>query len=86
MAFDILVIPLIADDNERSFSSARDLITYRRNRLKEDIIEASECLHNWYGRPQSNGASKSAASAADCEETGIEADWASTFVKNKVEM
>lgn len=52
LAFDTLAIPPMADDNERSFSSARDLITYRRNRLKDDIINASECLHNWYGRPQ----------------------------------
>ena len=42
----------MANDNERSFSSARDLIRYRRNRLKEDIVEASKCLHNWYGRPE----------------------------------
>lgn len=38
LAFDTLAIPPMADDNERSFSSARDLITYRRNRLKEDIV------------------------------------------------
>lgn len=86
MAFDTLAIPPMADDNERSFSSARDLITYRRNRLKEDIIEASECLHNWYGRPQSSGASKAAASAADCEETGIEADWANTCANDQVDI
>jgi len=58
LAFDALAIPPMADDNERSFSSARDLVTYRRNRLKDDIIGASECLHNWYGRPQSNTVQK----------------------------
>ena len=33
MALDIFSIPLMTDDNERSFSSGRDMITYRRTRL-----------------------------------------------------
>jgi hypothetical protein len=49
LAFDTLAIPPMVNDNEHSFSSARDLISYRRNRLMEDIVEASECLHDWYG-------------------------------------
>jgi hAT family C-terminal dimerisation region len=35
---------------ERVFSSTKKLITSERNRLAEDIIEASECLKNWWDR------------------------------------
>jgi hypothetical protein len=42
----------MSDDNERSFSSGRDLITYRRNLLISDLIEASQCLRQWYGPPE----------------------------------
>lgn len=59
LAFDTLAIPPMADDDERSFSSARDLITYRRDRLKEDIVGTSECFHNWYGRPEVTTRSRS---------------------------
>jgi hypothetical protein len=71
LAFDTLAIPPMADDNERSFSSARDLISYRRNRLKEDIVEASECFHNWYGRPEANAGLVSGNRVWGNEETGI---------------
>jgi hypothetical protein len=37
----------MSDDNERSFSSGRDMITYRRTRLLPDIIEACQCLKSW---------------------------------------
>jgi hypothetical protein len=33
---------------ERVFSSAKKLITPERNRLAEEIIEASEWLKNWW--------------------------------------
>jgi hypothetical protein len=33
---------------ERVFSSTKKLITPERNRLHEQIIEASECLKNWW--------------------------------------
>lgn len=70
LAFDTLAIPPMADDNERSFSSARDLITYRRNRLKEDIVGASECLHNWYGRPEATTGASSGNSFWEDEVSG----------------
>jgi hypothetical protein len=38
----------MSDNNERSFSSGRDMITYRRTRLRSDIIEACQCLRSWY--------------------------------------
>lgn len=49
MAFDVFAIPLMSDDNERSFSSGRDMVTYRRTRLQGDIIEACQCLKSWFG-------------------------------------
>ena len=47
MALDLLGIPAMSADIERVFSSSGLLITDRRNRLKEDIIEAVECLKSW---------------------------------------
>jgi hypothetical protein len=32
------------------FRNAKKPITLERKRLAEDIIEASECLKNWWGR------------------------------------
>jgi hAT family C-terminal dimerisation region len=45
MAFDILSIPA---ETERVFSGAKLTISPTRNRLGEDIIEATECLNRWY--------------------------------------
>ncbi|KAK0972720.1 hypothetical protein LTR54_017494 [Friedmanniomyces endolithicus] len=39
-AFDMLSIPLMSDDNERSFSFERDTITYWRFCLHSDVIQA----------------------------------------------
>ena len=47
MALDILAIPAMSSEIERVFSSSALLLTDRRNRLKEDIIEASECMRSW---------------------------------------
>lgn len=41
----------MSDACERSFSSGRDLIHYKRSRLLCDVIEACTCLRNWYGKP-----------------------------------
>jgi hypothetical protein len=51
MAFDSLAIPLMSDNPERSFSSGRDMITYRRSRLQGEIIEACALLRSTYGPP-----------------------------------
>jgi hypothetical protein len=48
MALDILSIPAMLTECERVFSSAKKLITPARNGLKEDIIEAIECLKVWW--------------------------------------
>jgi hypothetical protein len=50
-ALDCLAIPPMSDACERSFSSGRDLIHYKRSRLLGDVIEACTCLRNWYGKP-----------------------------------
>lgn len=41
----------MSDDCERSFSSGRDLVHYKRNPLLSDVIEACACLRYWYGKP-----------------------------------
>ena len=46
-ALDVLSVPVMSDDNERSFSAAKDMINDRRNRLCAEIIEASQCLCSW---------------------------------------
>lgn len=50
-ALDMLAIPMMSAECERVFSSAKHLITDSRNRLNPDIIEASECLKHWLGKP-----------------------------------
>lgn len=50
-AYDHLSIPLMSDECERTFSSAKLLLSHSRNRLSMDIIEANECLKAWFGRP-----------------------------------
>jgi hypothetical protein len=39
---------LISAECEHIFSSAKLPITERKNRLKDDIIEACTCLRSWY--------------------------------------
>ena len=64
MALDILAIPAISSEVERIFSSAGILLdfyycyylliciglllTHRRNRIKDDIIEAVKCQKSWF--------------------------------------
>lgn len=43
-AFDIHSIPAISAECERVFSSPGQLLTPRRNRLSDDVVEANECL------------------------------------------
>jgi hAT family C-terminal dimerisation region len=48
MAFDILSIPAMSAETERVFSGVKLTISPTRNRLGEDVIEATECLNRWY--------------------------------------
>jgi hAT family C-terminal dimerisation region len=45
MVFDILLIPVMSSEIERVFSGTKLTILPTRNRLGEDIIEATECLN-----------------------------------------
>ena len=47
---DTLSIPAMSAECERVFSSTKKLITPEWNRLTDNIIEASECLKNWWDR------------------------------------
>lgn len=46
-AYDYLSIPAMSAECERVFSDTKRTITTERNRLKDDIIEATECLVWW---------------------------------------
>lgn len=50
MAYDLLSVPAMSAECERIFSSAGMMIVPKRNRLNEDIVEASECLRSWFLR------------------------------------
>jgi hypothetical protein len=45
-AFGTLAIPAMSAECERIFNSTKKLINLERNRLRGQIIEASECLKN----------------------------------------
>ena len=47
MALDMLCIPAISAECKRVFSSSKLIVIDRQNWLKDDIIEAGECLYAW---------------------------------------
>ena len=47
-ALDTLSCPAMSAECERVFSSTKRLIIPERNILKEDIVEACECLKAWW--------------------------------------
>lgn len=47
MGLDMSSIPAMSSECERVFSQGKLLITGQRNRLKPDIIEATQCLRMW---------------------------------------
>jgi len=47
MALNLLAIPAMGSEVGRAFRSTGLMVTDRRNRLKEDIIEAAECMKSW---------------------------------------
>jgi hypothetical protein len=48
MAYDLLSIPAMSAETERTFSNAKHIISSTRTCLGADIVEAEECLHAWY--------------------------------------
>ncbi|OBS16824.1 hypothetical protein FPOA_12593 [Fusarium poae] len=67
MALDVLALPPMSDECERLFSSAKLLLTDHRSRLRMDVIEASECLRAWYGRPEQKAFEDSAIGLTEGE-------------------
>lgn len=47
MGLDMASIPAMSSDCERVFSQCKLMITGQRNKLKDDIIEATQCLRMW---------------------------------------
>jgi len=47
MALDIFSIPAMSADPERLISSSQQVVKDTRNRLKNDALEALECLKSW---------------------------------------
>jgi hypothetical protein len=48
MAYDLLSIPAMSAETERTFSDTKHTISPTRTCLGADIVEAEECLHAWY--------------------------------------
>lgn len=55
MAYDLFAIPAMSSECERAFSAAKRMITDERYRLKQDIIEADQCLKSWIKNKLANG-------------------------------
>jgi hypothetical protein len=51
MAYDLLSIPAMSDENERVFSGTKELLRDRRNALDITSVEANECFRNWGSTP-----------------------------------
>lgn len=47
LAFKLLAIPGMSAECERAFSQAKRMITDERFSLKQDVIEAEQCLKSW---------------------------------------
>jgi hypothetical protein len=46
-ALDVLSIPAMSSEIERTFSSTRSLLTTDRNRLTEGPLEKAQCMKHW---------------------------------------
>jgi hypothetical protein len=55
MAFEILSNPAISTEPERVFRGAKIIISDRRCRLSDNIIEALECCTSWEREGLSSG-------------------------------
>ena len=50
LALDMLSIPAMSAECERTFSSTKVMINSHRNNLSDEVVEASECLRAWFLR------------------------------------
>jgi hypothetical protein len=51
MAIDVLSVPASSANVERLFSSAKLIVTDRRNRIQVRTMEMLECLKSWRNIP-----------------------------------
>jgi hypothetical protein len=88
LAYNLFSIPGMSSECERAFSQAKRMVTDERHGLKEDIIEADQCLKSWlvnglvdgsslFQQPQQKGAervegAKAAGVRAEAVEGGDE--------------
>ena len=68
----------MADNSERSFSSARNRSNYRSNGREGDILEAFECLHDWYGCSEAGVGAIGEKDVYKYVEASVGTDWAET--------
>jgi hypothetical protein len=64
MAYDLFSIPVMSSKYERAFSAGKGLITDHRYGLKNDIIEADQCIKSWFKHGIANGATAFTSIAA----------------------
>jgi hypothetical protein len=50
MAFDLHSVPSISAEIERIFSIAKGSVDAKRNRTHPDVLEAIQCLKNWWSQ------------------------------------
>jgi hypothetical protein len=56
IAYDLFSIPAMSSECERAFSASKRMITDHRYSLKNDIIEADQCIKSWFKHGIADGA------------------------------
>jgi hypothetical protein len=64
MAYDLFAIPAMSSECERAFSASKRMITDHRYSLKNDIIEANQCIKSWFKHGIADGAAAFTSIAA----------------------
>jgi hypothetical protein len=64
MAYDLFAIPAMSSECERAFSASKRMITDHRYSLKNDIIEADQCIKSWFKHGIADGAAAFTSIAA----------------------
>jgi hypothetical protein len=56
MAYDLFSIPVMSSECKHTFSASKRMITDHRYSLKNDIIEADQCIKGWFKHGIADGA------------------------------
>jgi hypothetical protein len=56
MAYDLFSIPVTSSECKRAFITGKRMITDHRYSLKNDIIEANQCIKSWLKHDITDGA------------------------------